>query len=307
MLPLFTIIHPLVDACSVSVLVAGGMTWERVIVYNALAFALQLPLGVLMDEWPRFTRLGLFVGTGMVFAAAVVCAFEMGGWFVLAVACAGNALFHLSAGKQVLEAHGGRVGPIGLFISTGALGLMAGQVWAAQAATVGLTVFAGVLGVCVVVAAWAWTCGACSLSGGPRQARPLPCGGRGATALPVLAGLFVLIAWRSWAGLFASGRSAGGTTLLMLVGAVVTFAGKVAGGYLGERVGCWKVTAFSVAGSAALTFFCEPEWIVPWLVLLFIAQLATGPVLSIVYEKMERRGGTSFGLNCLGLFMGSLA
>ena len=45
MLLFFTIIHPLVDACSVSVLVAGGMTWERVIAYNALAFALQLPLG----------------------------------------------------------------------------------------------------------------------------------------------------------------------------------------------------------------------------------------------------------------------
>ena len=39
MLPLFTIIHPLVDACSVSVLVADGMTWDRVLAYNALAFA----------------------------------------------------------------------------------------------------------------------------------------------------------------------------------------------------------------------------------------------------------------------------
>ena len=307
MLPLFIIIHPLVDACSVSVLVAGGMSWERVIVYNALAFALQLPLGVLMDEWPRFTRLGFFIGTGMVFAASGVCAFGTGGWLVLAVACVGNALFHLSAGKQVLEAHGGRAGPIGLFISTGALGLMAGQVWVAQAAGVCLTVFAGALGVCVVAAAWAWTCGACALPGGPRQARPLPCGGRGAAALPILAGLFVLIAWRSWAGLFAGGRSAGGCALMMLVGAAVTFAGKVAGGYLGEHVGCWKVTAFSVAGSAALAFICEPAWIVPWLVLLFVAQLATGPVLSLVYEKMERHGGTSFGLNCLGLFMGSLA
>ena len=54
MLSLFTIIHPLVDVCSVSVLVAGVMTWERVLAYNALAFALQLPLGVVLDEWPRY-------------------------------------------------------------------------------------------------------------------------------------------------------------------------------------------------------------------------------------------------------------
>lgn len=50
---------PLVDACSVSVLVAGGMTWERVIAYNALAFALQLPLGVLLDVWPRIRQLSI--------------------------------------------------------------------------------------------------------------------------------------------------------------------------------------------------------------------------------------------------------
>ena len=293
-----------------SVLVAGGISWERVIVYNALAFALQLPLGMLMDEWPRFTRFGFFFGTGMAFAAAVAAALGLGGWGVLAVACVGNALFHLTAGKHVLESYGGRAGPIGLFISTGALGLMAGQVWAAQTVGLCLMVFAAALGACVAVAA---ACGAFAMPGRPRQARLLQCGTLGERALPggvpilILVGLFVLIAWRSWAGLFAGGRSAGGTTLLMLVGAVVTFVGKVAGGYLGERVGCWKVTAFSVAGSAALAFICEPAWIVPWLVLLFVAQLATGPVLSLVYEKMERRGGTSFGLNCLGLFMGSLA
>ena len=44
----FSIMHPLIDACSVSVLVAGGMTWERVLIYNFLAFAMQLPFGMMM-------------------------------------------------------------------------------------------------------------------------------------------------------------------------------------------------------------------------------------------------------------------
>jgi len=174
---------------------------------------------------------------------------------------------------------------------------------------VGLLVFAGALGACVVVGIATGKMPVVPVAG-KMPATPImskmpatPIMGREV----VLVGLFVLIAWRSWAGLFAGGRSAGGCALMMLVGAAITFAGKVAGGCLAERVGCWKVTVFSVVGSAALVFFCEPEWIVPWLVLLFIAQLATGPVLSLVYEKMDRRGGTSFGLNCLGLFMGSLA
>ena len=45
-----------------------------------------------------------------------------------------------------------------------------------------------------------------------------------------------------------------------------------------------------VAGSAALAFVCEPSAVVAWFALLFVAQLATGPVLSLVYDKVERRG-----------------
>lgn len=301
MLPLFTILHPLVDACSVSVLVAGGMTWERVIAYNAIAFALQLPIGVLVDELPQFMRGGFFIGTGLTLAAAVLSALGFGGWVILASACVGNALFHLTAGKHVLDVYDGRGGPIGLFISTGALGLMAGQVWAVRAAALCLWGFAAALAVGVVAAAMrTWEA--------PRRV-PAPAQGDRSAILQrlVLAGLVVLIAWRSWAALFAGGRSADEGALLMLAGAAVTCVGKVTGGYLAERLGRWKVTMVSVAGSAALAFLCEPSWMVAWLALLFIAQLATGPVLSLVYERMARRGGTAFGLNCLGLFAGGMA
>ena len=299
MLPFFTILHPLVDACSVSVLVAGGMTWERVIAYNAIAFALQLPIGVLMDELPQFMRGGFFIGTGLTLVAAVLSAFGFGGWTILASACAGNALFHLTAGKQVLDVYDGRGGPIGLFISTGALGLMAGQVWAAKAAALCLWVFAAALAVGIVAAAWTWE--------SPRIIHAPAQDDRGAILQKlVLVGLVVLIAWRSWAALLAGGRSADAGAFLMLVGAAVTCVGKVTGGYLAERLGRWKVTAVSVAGSVALAFLCEPSWMAAWLALLFIAQLATGAVLSLVYERVARRGGTAFGLNGLGLFAGGM-
>lgn len=302
MLPLFAIMHPLVDACSVGVLVAGGMTLERVMAYNAMAFALQLPFGLIMDSNPGLNKRAFFVGVGLTFFAAVSVAFGFGGWWFLAVACVGNALFHLTAGKNILEAQDGRSGPIGLFISTGALGLMAGQAWVAKAATICLATFAAALAVTIVLAAvsrWNEVEGRTAPSGAAEAPLLIP-------AL-VLGGLFVLIVWRSWAGLFAGSRSAGGTLVMMFAGAAATFAGKVAGGYIAERLGRWKVTFVSVAGSAALAFLCEPSWAVAWLVLLFVAQLATGPVLSLVYEKSERCGGTAFGLNCLALFMGSLS
>lgn len=75
--------RPRVDACSLSVLISGGMTWQRVIAYNAMAFALQLPMGVLADERPKLVRGGFALGTGMAVSAAVSVAFGACGWGVL--------------------------------------------------------------------------------------------------------------------------------------------------------------------------------------------------------------------------------
>ena len=295
MLALLTLVHPLVDACSLCVLLAGGMTWQRVLAYNFLAFALQLPLGVALDAKPRLARRCFAWGCALVCAAALASAVGAHGWFVLAVACVGNALFHLTAGKQVLDAHGGKSGPIGLFISTGALGLLAGRLGMERCAAVTLPLFAGALAVCAA-AAWRreeWT----SETGAPL---PIRAGG-----LFVLSGLFVLIAWRSWVGLEAARLSAAAGMAVMLAGAAATWGGKAAGGYLAERLGRWTMLGASVCGSIVLAWACAPEAVAAWIVLLFVAQLATGPVLSLAHGHLGRRSGTAFGLNCLGLFAGS--
>ena len=328
MLTLFTIAHPLVDACSLSVLIAGGMSWQRVIAYNAMAFALQLPMGLLADERPEWVRGGFCLGTGMAVAAAVAAAFGAQGWGVLAVACVGNALFHLTAGKEILDTHGGRGGPIGLFISTGAFGLLAGRVGMEHCAAAALPVFAASLAAVAVAGAVRWRRTGFrdsefgsrdSVDAGetrtlnpaakpePRNPPPAaPSLATGAFEAFILLSLFVLVAWRSWAGLAAGRISAGQGTALLFIGAAVTWAGKSLGGYIGDWLGRWPVTAASVCGSAALAFLCPPENATAWMALLFVAQFATGPVLSLLHDRTDHRGGMAFGLNCLGLFAGSL-
>lgn len=295
MLPLLTIVHPLVDACSLCVLLAGGMTWERVLVYNFLAFALQLPLGVALDAVPCLVRRSFAVGCGFVCAAALASAAGAHGWFVLAVACVGNALFHLSAGKQVLDAHGGRSGPIGLFISTGALGLLAGRLGMERWATAASVTFAVALVVCATVA---WRRREWQAATGGTSVVPV-------AGMLILVGLFALITWRGWAGLEASRITAAAGTAVLLACAAATWGGKAVGGYLAERAGRWPTLAVSVCGSVALAWACTPANVAAWIGLLFVSQLATGPVLSLVYDHFGRRSGTAFGLNCLGLFAGS--
>ena len=302
----YTILHPLVDACSVTVLVVGGMSWQRVLAYNALAFALQFPLGVALDARPRLVKGAFVVSLVLTLAGVGLCA--CGGEtgvhapllenVALVLACVGNALFHLSAGKTVLDTHEGKGGPIGLFISTGALGLFAGMKLAGGYGLCCCLGFGATLAAVGTAAVLRNHNSSSSLASS--VSRPHPSFGL------VLVGLFALVAWRSWAGLLAGGMTNAAGLGFALAGAAVTWAGKAAGGYIGDHFGRWTVTAVSVAGSLSLCFLCRPEQMVAWLMLLFVAQLATGPVLSLMYDKSGRAGGATFGLNCLALFTGSL-
>ena len=74
MLPFFTILHSLVDACSVTVLVVGGMSWQRVLAYNALAFALEFPLGVALDARPQLVKGAFVTSLALTLAGVGVCA-----------------------------------------------------------------------------------------------------------------------------------------------------------------------------------------------------------------------------------------
>ena len=302
---LLVILHPLVDACSVTVLVSGGLAWERILVYNAIAFAVQFPIGVMLDAWPRWTKASFgmslvltLAGVGCAAAGHVGLRAMPIGWAALALACLGNSLFHLSAGKTILDEWGGKGGPVGLFISTGALGLFAGMRLAGDH---GLACLAGFGMALAAVGGAAWWRGFEKMSALRKNLPDV-----GLVAWMVLIGLFVLVAWRSWAGLLASGMTNAAGYGFALAGAAVTWAGKAAGGYLGDRFGCWRMTAVSVAGSLSLCLFCRPDQALAWLSLLFVAQLATGPVLSLMYDKSGRASGTAFGLNCLALFTGSL-
>ena len=232
----FTLIHPLVDACSVSVLVAGGMTWGRAMAYNAIAFALQLPLGVALDFMrPEVTARCFWLGTCAVSAAICLPAFAA-------------ALAACLVAKNRAED-----GTAQNYAENGA------------ATSEGARVVGGM----------------------------------------VLLGLFALIAWRSWAALAATSLTMAAGVGFAATGAAATWGGKATGGYLAERLGRWQVTAASVCGSAALAFLCSPDSAAAWMALLFVSQLATGPVVSLVYDRTRRiGGGTAFGLNCLGLFAG---
>ena len=293
MLLIFTFLHPVVDALSASVLWIGATGITSFIVYNFCSFALQLPLGIVLDIWPQMLKEALIVGLVLLVGGGLSALCGVATLPVICTCCVGNALFHLAAGKLILDRTDGRSGPVACFISTGALGLLVAKMFAVPYSAVLIPVLATTL-----------------LAGGSAAMRLVQFAGRHpyrfhrlpAVNWCMMVVLFVLVIGRSWVVL--SNGTIGSAVSLLLIGALVSLAGQVAGGSLADRVGRAPIVTLSLAGSLLLYLGIGLETPIVWFAILFLAQMATGPVLSLITSSLDKASGTSFGLNCLGLFVG---
>ena len=100
------------------------------LVYNFCAFALQMQLGLLADQ---LNKNALCAALG-----CVLVALSYGVTFIpvaaVVIAGAGNGLFHIGGGIDVLNASHGKAGPLGVFVSPGALGVFIGKLLGKEAA-----------------------------------------------------------------------------------------------------------------------------------------------------------------------------
>ena len=120
-------------------LIENGSWFFLLFLYNFLAFAAQLPLGILLDALCAQRMAGragamgrllqdnarlITAGTGCLFCGAALLPGI--GHLPLVLLCgAGNAMFHVGTGSDLLEKSEGKAWPSGLFVSTGAVGIFA--------------------------------------------------------------------------------------------------------------------------------------------------------------------------------------
>ena len=115
--------HFLVDfACAAFLLRHNGETiwWtELLILYNFCAFALQMPMGILVDRWPAFP----WAACGVLLCAAGALPLPLAALgLILGL---GNAAYHLGIGKPLMDAEPGSAA-LGIFVAPGALGITLG-------------------------------------------------------------------------------------------------------------------------------------------------------------------------------------
>ncbi len=290
-LGLYGAAHFLVDfGCALLLLGRICPEWDpatAILLYNFLAFAVQMPIGLLAD---RLGRCHLFASVG--------CLLVVSGWMLppgLAAAVAaglGNAAFHVGGGLHTLNESGSKAGPLGVFVSPGAFGVYLGGILAAAGPA--LLPWAVCL-VLVLSAVLLWRFGR-----GAENA-PLALPRRNVRLWGAVVCLLAVVILRSYLGLAANlpWKAEFG---LLAVCAVA--GGKAAGGYLADKLG----VLFTAIISLCLSAFCYLGSGNPaaGLAALFLFNMTMPLTLWAAARLFPGMKGFSFGLLTFGLFLGFL-
>ena len=289
-LPVYAAAHCAVDLACACVLCARSGGWGEAaalyLLYNFCAFALQMPLGILVD------RLGVgrcfaAVGCGMVLLTGMLL--QTPGVVVL-FAGLGNALFHIGAGGAVLE-RGSGFSALGLFVAPGALGIWLGGRYGASApvywtALLALALcFAGTIRLCARVRRK------------PAQFVLVHPNAR------VCLCLFAVVVLRSYAGLTQKFPwESTPLRAVLLIAAVV--CGKAAGGLLADRLGALRVSLCSLACAAAL-YACA-AWPPAAILAAFLFNMTMPVTLGALADHLPGHRAFAFGALTFALFLGYL-
>lgn len=321
---LLTALHFTVDAlCACCVFMMSpllGTVGAAVcfVLYNVLAFMTQPFVGLWLDS--RGAGPKSFVAAVVLLLGGALCTIVglmpsgaahhilmvVGLFLGVVLIGMGNSLFHVAGGRVVTLRSGNDLRHLGVFVSSGAVGLVVG---AKLGSMVGLTAIAAML----VLLLWALLA-----TEGPR-AVVAPCapsvGAEGhsvASAVPASSGstvplilsLLLVVFMRSWFGKVVP-PSVEGFAPFAVVVALLAFAGKAGGGFVARRMGVERtliVLLLTAAGCFLLTAY---SWLW-WMAMVLLINGTMALTLHLANRLLPGREGLAFGLLAGVLFPGYL-
>ncbi len=301
-LTVLSVSHAAVDFCCAALFFGmerGENAWLCMVFYNACAFLMQLPLGFLAD---RLNRNLPFASVGCLLVAAA-CFLRFHPLLAVIVAGLGNGAFHVGGGVEVLNDSGEKAGPLGMFVSPGAIGLYLGRVYAGFFAAHGwlLPLLMLLCGVGMTLIGFLET--RC-VSENADFSLALPKHG-----LPLLLLLFLVVVLRSFMGTTAAFST--GTlldplhpVLAGLIPVLCLAGGKAAGGFVSDRFGPIPTSIGSLGLCALLLFF--PLHPALALVALFLFNMSMPITLFGSARLLKGAKGGAFGLLTAALFLGTV-
>ena len=273
-----------------------------ILLYDIVAFTLQLPIGIALDQLDKNSYAALLsyalVGAGVILSLVPIALLE---WPAILLLAIGNALFHSAGGLSVLNISQKHAGPSGIFIATGAIGVFLGtqsaqmeRLQIAFSLLVLLFLCALITLVVQKVNKKYWNVHNVSFDISELSFNTL-------LAIVLLS---LVVALRSYAGMVTAFPWKS-EMLLLVLSILGVFAGKALGGVVADRIGFRTTAIFSLI--AAATLFV-PSWEIPVLGLLgvFFFNFTMSITLASLANILPNAKGTAFGLASFSLAVGAL-
>ena len=272
----------------------GSGAYQNYLIYNFCAFALQMPLGILLDVLRSRVSDSLRPRLGQIWVFAGVALTTAGVFTHPAILGVGNALFHVGAGLDVIcedfaKGHCGQ--SLGVFVAPGAVGLYLGTIMGKHPGDRLSWLLS--LSVLVILLAALFT---------KLPQESVPQSAAHPRKLPILLlSCFAVVVLRSWTG-FQTNFAWKSTLPLLAVLAVSS--GKTLGGFASARFGHGRTMVCSLL-LASICFLLGENPIFGLLGLLLF-NMSMPVTLYLLAKHMPDAPGLAFGVLTFGLFLGFL-
>ena len=266
--------------------------YESLLVYNFCAFALQMPIGTLVDLFRSHHR-----KLPVVCAAAGTVLTLLGAFVHPLVLGTGNALFHVGGGVDVMEddvTNNRRGALLGVFVAPGAMGLYLGMVFGKSQSGLLLPIVAALLLIPLLSVCFGNT------GVNPRSEQCFP---QFVSVLPVMLCCFAVVILRSWVGLDVR-FDWQSTAAFSVLAVLATALGKACGGLMAARFGIVRTAVLSLIFAAMCYQWAQIP--VFGLFAFFFFNMSMPLTLYLLAKNLPGMAGFSFGMLTFGIFLGFL-
>ena len=299
---ILTTLHALVDAlCACCVfMVEPGMPFAQAmamfVVYNALAFVTQPLIGAVLDRMPSHPR-QLVLATTLLVSGGVLCVLHTGltPFIMVTLIGLGNSLFHVYGGRQVTLSTGNDLRHLGIFVSSGALGLAIGGQWSSTQLLIGIMAALLLLTV--------YYCHVLKLETlpplKPETLKPLKPASELCSRAPKGATLFafivLLVFFRSFLGSLIPSEAGQGIVAFGALMTLLAVVGKATGGFIALRLGLWRTLTTVLLGACIcfLLGYYHGVWLLAMVLLVNCSMPLT---LHLANALQPRHEGFAFGM-----------
>ncbi len=260
-----------------------------IMLYNFFAFTLQLPIGLVVDKTKNTYVLVLISFFCILFGT-----FIQNKFLIIFFVGLANAMFHIGCGKEVLERSGGLSKFVGIYVSTGTIGVFLSKILISYEINfinyVRLIIIFFILFLYVIKNSFGY------IENVENNDKDI----RFNTIFSIIF-LLIAIGLRSFFSNFNFSLIFFQSILVVLA----TFFGKLAGGILADRYGIKRVITISLITSTICFYFYQNFFLL--LLGIFTFNISMPITLILVSNSLKNYKGFAFGLTTFMLFVGSIS